>query len=65
MTENDYTLAMKLFSRRSQEINNWIGPTVKHVLWNIAMLHVLHNFFGLSKTQQLTSWADTAFISFY
>ena len=33
-------------------MNNWIGPTVKQV-WNIAM-HVLHNFFGLLKTQQLT-----------
>ena len=40
-----------------------ISPTVKQV-WNIAM-HVLCNFFGLLKTQQLTTLADTAFISFY
>ena len=25
-------------------MNNWIGPTVKHV-WNNAM-HALHNFWG-------------------
>ena len=43
-------------------MNNWIGPTVKHV-WNIGM-HVLHNFSGLSKTQPLATWADIAFISF-
>ena len=39
-------------------MNIWVGPTVRHVC-NIAM-HVLHNFFGLSKKQQLATWADTA-----
>ena len=39
-----------------------MGLTVKHV-WNVAM-HVLHTFEGLSKTQQRTTWANTAFISF-
>ena len=41
---------MELFS--SEEMNNWIGPTGKHV-WNIAV-QVLHIFY-LSKTQQLAS----------
>ena len=45
--------------------NDWISPTVKHV-WNIAFaMHDLDNFFRVSEIQQLTSWADTAFISFY
>ena len=43
-------------------INNCNSPTVKHV-WNIAMHVVLHIF--LSKSQQPTFWADTAFISLY
>ena len=46
-----------------KEMNNWIGLTVKHE-WNYA-IHVLHYFLGLSKTQQLTAWAETAFISYY
>ena len=36
--------------------------TVKHV-WNVAM-HVLHTFWGFVKTQHLTTWGDTAIISF-
>ena len=31
-----------LIDRTNMEMNNWIGPTVKHV-WDVAM-HVLHNF---------------------
>ena len=52
---------MELF-RRQKEMNNWTDPTVKHA-WNIAM-HVLDIFFFLSKTQQLTTRADRALISF-
>ena len=44
-------------------MNNWIGPTVR-LVWNIAM-YVLYNFFGLLDTQQPTTWADAAFISFF
>ena len=44
-------------------MNNWIGPIVEYV-WNIAV-HDLDKFFCLSKTQQLTTWADTVFISLY
>ena len=48
---------------QQKEMNNHIGPTVKHE-WNVTR-HVLHYFLGYSETQQLTTWADPAFISFY
>ena len=44
-------------------MSTWIGPTVKQ-LWSYAM-HMLHNFLGLTQTQQLFAWAEPAFISFY
>ena len=45
-----------------EEMNNWIGPIVKQV-WNIA-IHVL-DIFSFVKNTIATTWADTAFISFY
>ena len=56
--------SMQLFSGRRW--TNGMGPKVKEV-WNVSM-HVQHSFFlggGSSYTQQLTTWADRVFISFY
>ena len=40
-----------------------LGSIQPYILLNFAM-NVLHNFVLFVKTQQLTTWADTAFISF-
>ena len=44
-------------------MNNWIGPKVKQ-LWIYAM-RVLHKLFGFNINTTASSWADTAFISYY
>ena len=43
-------------------MNSWIGPTVKQLFY--YALHVMHNFLGLTLPQQLSAWADPAFISY-
>ena len=49
---------------RGATVHGALGPKVKHV-WKDA-IHVKQNLFlVLSKTQQHTAWADTAYISFY
>ena len=47
----------KPWSSLVEEDEQWICPTVK-LVWNDAM-DVLHYFWGLTKTQQLTAWAET------
>ena len=54
----DKCLSMELSSGQ-----RWTTGSTQQV-WKVGM-HVQHNFWGLSKTQQLTPWADTAFISFF
>ena len=43
-------------------MNNWIGPTVK-LVWNDAMHVYCIILVGLTQTQKLTTWPDTAFNS--
>ena len=53
-------LPIELFSRR-----RWTTISAQQSNeWNVTR-HVLHYFLGYSETQQLTTWADPAFISFY
>ena len=61
MNDTGLESSMELFSRR-----RWANRSAQKVkqAWNITV-HVLHIILGVSKTQQITPWAETAFISFY